>query len=252
MPRDGSTDGASATRELYFDSGPGLHRSAYELLQGFGDESADYLWKVLASEQILKRYRDDPRRARARPRRLATNKATMEEVFHPENETEVFDTPATIADATDDGELAAAPDEPGLGWEPDHDIGELAGRARPVPGALPGACARRRSRRSPTWPGWSASMSGAATPLQVTSAVRDRNYQDLLVQSNPQATAEYSLHTTGWAFDIRRDYESKTPGARLPVRARPPALARRCSTTRSSPARSTSRSRTAAAELLER
>ena len=29
-------------------------------------------------------------------------------------------------------------------------------------------------------------------------------------RSNIQATAEYSLHTTGWAFDIRRDYESKT------------------------------------------
>ena len=29
------------------------------------------------------------------------------------------------------------------------------------------------------------------------------------MQSNIQATAEYSLHTTGWAFDIRRDYESK-------------------------------------------
>jgi len=52
-------------------------------------------------------------------------------------------------------------------------------------------------------------LSGAATPLQVTSAVRDREYQELLVQSNPQATEEYSLHTTGWSFDIRREYESK-------------------------------------------
>ena len=39
--------------------------------------------------------------------------------------------------------------------------------------------------------------------------MRDRTYQDLLVQSNIQATQEYSLHTTGWAFDIRRDYESR-------------------------------------------
>jgi hypothetical protein len=29
------------------------------------------------------------------------------------------------------------------------------------------------------------------------------------VQSNPQATEEYSLHTTGWSFDIRRAYASK-------------------------------------------
>jgi hypothetical protein len=51
-------------------------------------------------------------------------------------------------------------------------------------------------------------LSDSATPLQVTSAVRDQTYQDLLVQNNPQATEEYSLHTTGWAFDIRRQYES--------------------------------------------
>jgi hypothetical protein len=42
----------------------------------------------------------------------------------------------------------------------------------------------------------------------VTSAVRDRSYQELLIANNPQATEEYSLHTTGWSFDIRRDYES--------------------------------------------
>jgi len=29
------------------------------------------------------------------------------------------------------------------------------------------------------------------------------------VASNPEATSEYSLHTTGWSFDIRRDYASK-------------------------------------------
>ena len=67
--------------------GPRLPRDAYELLSGFGDESADYLWKVLASEQILRLYREDPDRL-AGTAELATNKATLEEVFHPENETD--------------------------------------------------------------------------------------------------------------------------------------------------------------------
>ena len=40
-------------------------------------------------------------------------------------------------------------------------------------------------------------------------AKTDPEYQDLLVTENVQATPEYSLHTTGWAFDIRRDYENK-------------------------------------------
>ena len=51
-------------------------------------------------------------------------------------------------------------------------------------------------------------ISGATRPLRVTSAVRDGEYQDLLRRGNPEAAHEYSLHTTGYAFDIRRRYES--------------------------------------------
>ena len=45
-------------------------------------------------------------------------------------------------------------------------------------------------------------------PLEVTSAVRDDAYQQLLRDGNPEATHGYSLHTTGYAFDVRRRYES--------------------------------------------
>ena len=34
--------------EVFFSAGPDSHRKAYELLSGFGDESSQYLWKVLA------------------------------------------------------------------------------------------------------------------------------------------------------------------------------------------------------------
>ena len=193
--------------EVFFDSGLDSHRKAYELLSGFGDESSQYLWKVLASKQILHQYRDDRDRL-AETARLATNKATMEEVFHPENETEVFDTPDDISSALDDGDLVPLPNQPGLGWEPDKDIGELAGQLDQSPELY--RALRPEALATLTYlAGLVREQSGAPTPLQVTSAVRDRTYQDLLVQSNIQATAEYSLHTTGWAFDIRRDYESK-------------------------------------------
>jgi soluble lytic murein transglycosylase-like protein len=204
---DAYGDDPSSYAQLYFDSGIDSHRDAWETLQGFGDESADYLWKVLASKQILERYRDDPD-ALAATAELATNKASMEEVFHPENETPVFDTPADISAAADDGELLPLPNQPVLGWEPDPDIGEVAdqlGQSRELYRAL-----RPEALATLTYlAGLVRNISGAATPLQVTSAVRDRTYQDLLVESNPQATPEYSLHTTGWAFDIRRDYESR-------------------------------------------
>ena len=203
---DGSTERVGYA-ELYFNSGPGNHEPAYDLLQGFSDESADYLWKVLASEEMMKRWRDDPDGLGATAT-LATNKATMEEVFHPENETTVFEDPGAIEDATSDGELLPLPDEPGLGWEPDPDIGELAAELDQDPELY--RALRPEALATLTYmAGLVRNLSGAATPLQVTSAVRDREYQELLVQSNPQATEEYSLHTTGWSFDIRREYESK-------------------------------------------
>jgi hypothetical protein len=46
-------------------------------------------------------------------------------------------------------------------------------------------------------------------PLVVTSTVRDDAYQRRLVARNGEATRNYSLHTTGWAFDIARRYRSR-------------------------------------------
>jgi Family of unknown function (DUF5715) len=43
----------------------------------------------------------------------------------------------------------------------------------------------------------------------VTSTVRDERYQRLLLTHNREATPNYSLHTTGWAFDIVRRYQSR-------------------------------------------
>jgi len=47
---------------------------------------------------------------------------------------------------------------------------------------------------------------GRRQSLTVTSAVRDRAYQAALVGRNGEATPAYSLHTTGYSFDILRDY----------------------------------------------
>jgi hypothetical protein len=46
-------------------------------------------------------------------------------------------------------------------------------------------------------------IAGRGT-LRVTSTVRDLPYQELLVQTNVQATPEFSLHTTGFAIDIAK------------------------------------------------
>jgi len=193
--------------QVYFDSSPYRHREAYEILNDFADESSDYLWKVWASAEVMRSFRDDRERLE-QTAELATAKATLEEVFHPESKTEVFDDPGSIEDAVDDGDLLPMPFDPKLGWVPDKDLGELAGELdqeaelyralRPEALATLGYLA-----------GLVRNQSNGRAPLKVTSAVRDREYQDLLVASNPEATSEYSLHTTGWSFDIRRDYASK-------------------------------------------
>src|SRR5205814_8798495 len=51
--------------------------------------------------------------------------------------------------------------------------------------------------------------SSGAGLLPVTRTVRDREYQRLLVKGNTQATRAYSLHTTGYSFDILRRYRSR-------------------------------------------
>ena len=192
---------------VYFDSSPYAHRDAYELLAGFGDESAEYLWKVRASEQVLRLYRDDPERL-SEIAELATAKATLEEVFHPEAETEVFDDPDAIEEALADGELAELPFDPGLGWVPDKQLGELAGELDRSPELY--RALRPEALATLSYLAGSVLLeSNEPAPLLVSSAVRDRDYQELLLGVNPEATPEYSLHTTGWAFDIRREYASR-------------------------------------------
>ena len=52
-------------------------------------------------------------------------------------------------------------------------------------------------------------IAGTSRPLVLTSSVRDERYQALLVRRNIEATRAYSLHTSGWAFDIARSYANR-------------------------------------------
>jgi soluble lytic murein transglycosylase-like protein len=205
-----AADGLSYA-QVYFDSSLDRHREAYERLSGFGDESSDYLWKIEAARQIMSRYRTEPE-ALTRTAELANSKATLEEVFHPESETDVYDDPGEIEEGIDDGELAPLPVDRRLGWIEDRKLGELADELDQSP-ELYRALRPEALATLSYMAGLVRNLSGERRPLHVTSAVRDRTYQDLLVTENSQATDEYSLHTTGWSFDIRRDYGSERQAA---------------------------------------
>jgi Transglycosylase SLT domain len=191
--------------QVYFDATPSDHPETYELLSGFGDDSATYLWRVYAAREIMRLYREDQDELRALAR-LQTAKASAEEVLHPRSETDVFETPGELDEAYLAGDLRPFADVEGMQLDPD--VGELAGRIDSErrlyrglrPEALELAVYLAAGVRE---------VAGTQASLIVTSTVRDLEYQRVLARRNDFATEGYSLHTTGFAFDVRRDYASR-------------------------------------------
>jgi hypothetical protein len=86
-------------------------------------------------------------------------------------------------------------------------MGELAGRLDQPPERY--RALRPEALRVLLDMGRAVRQISGTGPLIVTSTVRDVAYQQLLVRRNVQATRRYSLHTTGFSFDIRRRYRSR-------------------------------------------
>jgi hypothetical protein len=198
--------------QVYFDATPDRHPRTYQLLAGFGDDSKTYLWRVLASAEVMRLFREDPGEL-ARLEELHTAKASAEEVLHPLASTEVYEAPEDLEVAYAEGELRSFPRDPArFGLRPDPRMGALARRLDAeralYKGLRPGALALAVYMGDAV-----RTIANTRAPLIVTSTVRDRAYQALLARRNPEATSAYSLHTTGFAFDIRRVYRSRRQAA---------------------------------------
>jgi hypothetical protein len=198
-----------AYARLYFDSAPDRHARAWRVLQSMSDDSRHYYFKVLAAKEIMRLYRTD----RGRLATLATlhaRKLSAEEVIRPAATTRQFQRPREIVTARRRGYISPLPRGAGLAYS--RELGQLARRLkRPralYHGLRPEAAATleyigRRVRK----------LSRSRAPLIVTSTLRDYRYQRLLLRSNSMATPGYSLHTTGYAFDIARTYRSPRQAA---------------------------------------
>ncbi len=194
--------------QIFFDSSPLEHRRAFSLLSSFGDDSSTYLWRVLAAERIMRLFRDDPDELR-RLAELQTAKATQEEVFHPQSKTDRFADPQAIADARDADELVPIPAGGDLGYRIDDRLGELA----PKLGVEPSLYRALRPEALAALVYMVAKVreiNDGKGELTMTSGVRDVLYQGELTGINPEATRAYSLHTTGYSFDILRKYSSNS------------------------------------------
>jgi hypothetical protein len=192
--------------QVYFDATPRNHPRTYRLLSGFGDDSATYLWRVYAAREIMRLYRED----RSELRRLAalqTAKASAEEVLHPRTATAIFETPEELEEGYLAGELRPFGGIPGLRADPQ--MGELARRLdserRLFRGLRPEAYALAAYLSAGV-----RDVAATKASLIATSSVRDLSYQRLLARRNAFATREYSLHTTGYALDIRRKYAGRS------------------------------------------
>jgi hypothetical protein len=183
---------------LYFDSTPLRHARAYSVLASLGDDSATYLWRLYAAREIMRLARNDPAEL-ARLQMLHGHKASAEEVLHPRASTKVFRT----ADDISHGGIVPLPSNPGeLHLRIDPGMGRLSKDPGRYRGLHPEALALL------VYMAAGVHEIGGPGTLNVTSTVRDVAYQQRLLRSNIQATRAYSLHTTGYAFDIERRYRS--------------------------------------------
>jgi hypothetical protein len=184
--------------QLFFDTAPDHNPAAYRLLSGFGDDSWTYYWRVLAAEQIMRSYRNDPSALRTTASlQTATDSAAY--VLHPPDGTVTFADPQQLDVAYAQGLIRRLPSNPralGLAYDP-----------------AMGALARRFGVRSALYRGLRApalellielaarvrSLSGRVAPLTVTSTVIGQRYQRALGINDPTAAQ-------GWSFTIARRY----------------------------------------------
>jgi hypothetical protein len=197
---------------LYFGSAPDRNVNMWRRLNAHGTVAYDYYWKVLAAERVMRLYRHD-RGALAYESKLQSKKNSSEEVMHPRSSTPRFHSPRDLVRAWKKHELLAIPRNASV----THiaigpyfaQMAHRLGRSQRLYRAL-----RPEARDVLLYIGSRVQqLSHARRPLILTSAVRDDVYQRVLMHVNVNAARTYSIHTTGYAFDIARTYSSKRQAA---------------------------------------
>jgi hypothetical protein len=197
---------------LFFDSGPDRNAAAWNALLDLSDDSRHYYFKVLAAKRIMHLYRTDRAQLTAIAA-LQRRKHSHEEVLHPEWRTKVYAGPGQIEAAKASGELLPIPDRPArLHFQISPGMGSLApamGIDKRTYRAL-----RPEALAALTYLAQRVQQVGdTKTPIILTSTIRDRRYQSRLQRVNTMAARSYSVHTTGYAFDIARAWNSKRQAA---------------------------------------
>jgi hypothetical protein len=186
--------------QLYFDSSPGHHTAAYDLLSGFGDDSSLYYWRLLGAVQIMRLYRTD-RTGLSRLASLQTADDAGAALLHPASTTRPFSDPAALAAAYQHRELVPLPSNgAALGLAFNREMGAGAAKLG-VPPALYRGLTPVALRLLIELAARVRTLSGVAAALRIYSTVSDSHFQQQLGFSDPPAT-------TGYSFQITRRYAS--------------------------------------------
>jgi len=97
-------DDDASYAQLYFDASPDREPRAYRLLAGLGDDSKTYYWRVLASAEVMRLYREN-RGELERLTALHEGSDSGELVLHPPGEARTFGSEEEVDEALKDGEL---------------------------------------------------------------------------------------------------------------------------------------------------
>jgi hypothetical protein len=176
--------------QLFFDSTPLRHAKAWKILAALGDDSSTYLWRIGAAKAIMSLYRKDP--AALAEQALRQSGPSAERVLRPTESTPVLADDAALRTP----ELAIV-DGPAL--RPSRALAQAdsAGRA-----LQPAALALLR------YLALGVREIAQTAPLIVTSATRSVEAEERDTRGESGAETAPSTHTTGYAFDLSRDYRS--------------------------------------------
>lgn len=200
--RASDVEGVPTFAQLYFGSAPDRHGAVWRHV------ASPYYWKVLAAKRVMLLYRTD-QSALLFEQRQQAQKNSAEEVLHPRYRTPRFSNPRAIVSAWKHHVLRAIP----LNTRRTHiaigpffgDQAHKLGRSRRLYRGL-----RPATLDVLLYIGKRVhEISGTRAPLILTSALRDNRYQSVLMRVNANAARTYSIHTTGYAFDIARAYATR-------------------------------------------
>jgi hypothetical protein len=186
--------------QLYFDTAPDHHASAYRLLSTLGDDSSLYWWRVLGAEQIMHLYRTD-RAALTRLQSLETADAAGGSVLHPPGRSPRYADPAALQRAYASRALEPLPrNASALGLAYDASIGAGAEQVH-APRSLYLGLNRSAVRLLIRMAAAVRTLSGGVVPLRVAAAVADGRYLSAQGTDDP-------LAQTGFSLRIARRYRS--------------------------------------------